>query len=85
MPSAARRSGSAGFKTLSFVDTTGAAAQWFRELQQQRAQQQPSQQAPNSLNPVSILGSDLLIAIGNFGKNVLEGRVRIVRVIVAKP
>lgn len=75
---------SAGFRTLSFVDATETVAQWFRELQQQRAQQQQSRQVPNPLNPVSILGPDLLVAIGNFARNILEGRVRIVRIIVSK-
>jgi ubiquinone/menaquinone biosynthesis C-methylase UbiE len=74
----------AGFSTLSFVDGTDTAAQWFRELQQQRAQQQQSQQAPSPLNPVLILGPELLVAIGNFARNVLEGRVRIVRIIAEK-
>lgn len=75
---------SAGFRTLSFVDATETVAQWFRELQQQRAQQQQSRQVPNPLNPVSILGPDLLVAIGNFARNILEGRVRIVRIMVSK-
>lgn len=74
----------AGFQTISFVDSIETAALWFRELQQQRSQQQQSLQSPNPLNPVLILGPELLVAIGNFAENLLEGRIRVVRIIASK-
>ena len=74
----------ASFKTISFTDKTDIAKGWFQELRQQREQQQQSQQPPNPLNPIAILGSEMALAIGNFAKNVLEGRVRVVQYIVEK-
>lgn len=70
----------AGFRTISAVDKTDIAAEWF---QLQRAQQE-SQREPNPLSPLFILGPDLGRAIANFAKNVLEGRIRLVQIIAGK-
>ena len=74
----------AGFKIISFTDKTDISKEWFQELRQQREQQQQSQQPPNPLNPISILGPEMAPAIGNFAKNVMDGRVRVVQYIVEK-
>ena len=73
----------AGFQIRSFLDQTETAAQWSREVQQQRARQ-TSPQTPNPLSPLFILGPQMAPAITNFAQNVLEGRVRLVQIIAEK-
>jgi ubiquinone/menaquinone biosynthesis C-methylase UbiE len=74
----------AGFEDLSVIDKTQGAAQWFRNLRQQREQQKQSQTAPDPLSPLFILGPGMGPAIGNFAQNVLEDRVRVVQIIAHK-
>jgi ubiquinone/menaquinone biosynthesis C-methylase UbiE len=69
----------AGFSSLSVIDKTESAAQWFRDLRQQQ-----SQTAPDPLSPLFILGPGMGPAIGNFARNILEDRVRVVQIIAHK-
>jgi ubiquinone/menaquinone biosynthesis C-methylase UbiE len=74
----------ASFQIRSFIDKTEIAAQWFREMQQQREKQTAQQTPPNPLNPMAVLGPEMGPAVANFARNVLEGRIRIVQVIAEK-
>jgi ubiquinone/menaquinone biosynthesis C-methylase UbiE len=66
----------AGFQLVSGTDTTEAALAWFSELQK------TPQTNPLSLG--AILGPQVQQAVGNLGRNLKEGRVSVMQVIVQK-
>ena len=74
----------AGFTIISSVDQSGIGAEWFRQMRTQQAAAQASPQPPNPLSASAILGPELGPAVANFGKNLLEDRVRILQVIAKK-
>lgn len=71
----------AGFAQIEAVDKTPIAIEWF---QRQRAQLEANQ-APHPLSPAAILGPELGPAIANFGRNIREGRIRLLQVTATKP
>ena len=71
---------SAGFHLVSETNTTAQALAWFGELQS--AQQAPG--GPNPLNLGAIIGPSVQQAVGNLGRNLREGRVRVVQAIAQK-
>ncbi|MCW3096967.1 MAG: hypothetical protein JWL77_2585 [Chthonomonadaceae bacterium] len=70
----------AGFREVSTVDTTDLALSWFAEFQR-------AQQAPGGINPVNLaiaMGPDAKQRTENLSRNIKEGRVRLLQVIVQK-
>lgn len=67
----------AGFSLVSEVNTTELALAWFAELQKA-----PPQASPVSLG--AVLGPQVQPAVANLARNLQEGRVRVVQMIVEK-
>ncbi|GGR22120.1 class I SAM-dependent methyltransferase [Deinococcus ruber] len=70
----------AGFALLMKEDTTAAARDWFTELQRAT----PPAGPPNLLNLAQVIGPQARQMTANFGRNIMEGRLRLLRIIVQK-
>ena len=71
--------GAAGFAEVSWEDKTGAALEW---LAQQRAAA-PSSPSPGKapLGLPAVMGPDFPAMVANLGRNMAEGRLRLVQTI----
>jgi SAM-dependent methyltransferase len=68
----------AGFEELSWIDKTGIAQAWVADMKVRR----PKSPAPLGLEVV--MGSEFVEMAVNLGRNLLEGRVRIIQAVMAK-
>ena len=66
----------AGFREVSSVDKTQAALDWFASLR--------AATPANAFNLAAILGPDARQMMGNFARNLAEGRTRLLQVIAQK-
>jgi ubiquinone/menaquinone biosynthesis C-methylase UbiE len=70
----------AGFREVSSTDTTNLASSWFAELAL-------AQRAPGLLSPLNltrVIGPELKPMAENMARNIKEGRIRLMHVIVQK-
>ena len=74
----------AGFTIISSGDQSAIVAEWFQQMRKPQSDAQTAGQTPKRLSAPAILGADLGPAVANFGKNVLEDRVRIHQIIAKK-
>ncbi len=76
----------AGFRVTLWDDRTAQAVAWFAEQQQSRAAAQAAgaPAGPPALGLHIAMGSDFPILSGNLGRNLREGRVGILQVIVER-
>lgn len=70
----------AGFTVASEEDTTAVARTWFMEVQSAV----PPAGTSNLPNLAQVIGPQARQMTANFGRNVLEGRIRLLRIIVQK-
>jgi len=71
----------AGFEVVSWHDTTEATGAWISQMQSARA----AGSKPPALGLHVITAADFATMIGNLGRNLSEGRVRVVQAIVRSP
>lgn len=70
--------GAAGFAEVSWEDKTGAALEW---LAQQRAAAPSSASPGKALGLPAVMGPDFPAMVANLGRNMAEGRLRVVQTI----
>ena len=68
----------AGFEEVSWIDKTGIAQAWTADLKARR------QQSPAPFGLEVVMGSGFTEMAVNLGRNLLEGRVRIIQAVMAK-
>ena len=68
----------AGFEEVSWIDKTGIAQAWTADLKARR------QRSPAPFGLEVVMGSGFTEMAVNLGRNLLEGRVRIIQAVMAK-
>jgi ubiquinone/menaquinone biosynthesis C-methylase UbiE len=71
-----------GFRVVSWADRTEAATAWSAEQQQARAQ---AGGTPPALGLHVVMGPDFPTMSANLGRNMREGRVRVVQAVLERP
>ena len=66
----------AGYKVLAFDDITQIGVDWIANQQQQL--RQATQRAIASLTTGMVVGERMREMVANFGRNLMEGRLRLV-------
>jgi SAM-dependent methyltransferase len=68
----------AGFEEVSWIDKTGIAQAWAADMKAKR------QKSPAPLGLEVVMGPEFAEMAENLGRNLLEGRVRIIQAVMAK-
>jgi hypothetical protein len=67
----------AGFEQVSWIDKTEIAQAWAAEMKERR------QELPALLGLEVVMGPEFTEMAANLGRNLLEGRVRIIQAVMA--